>query len=382
MEREIFMTDYSTQAQEVADAMNAVYENKQTNKKNSISGDYSSDNESYPTVKAVKAEFGTKVTSFGSTTSDSNYPSEKLVKTELDKKIGTSNTSGLVKNDGTIDTNTYLTASSNLAASKVKDSNAHTHLSTSANATQAEINTAIDTAISNLSSINAIQIVSTLPTADATTMGKLYIISESNKINVYYVESTTTGGTTTYSWHKMDADILDDVTVDWTDIQNNPFSSASPSDYAGSTHSHGDITSDGKIGSTSGKPVITTTGGKLTTGAFGTSSGQFAEGNHTHSGYAVTVEKQGTAETGYAATYIVKQGGTALSPKINVVDTTYTADNSTLQLSSGQFSIKNGGVGSDQIASAVKSSWLSTSDVASEIGAFATALANAINPSS
>ena len=51
------------------------------------------------------------------------------------------------------------------------------------------------------------------------------------------------------------------------------------------THTHGDITNDGKIGSTSGKPVITTTGGKLSTGAFGTSSGQFAEGNHTHSGY-------------------------------------------------------------------------------------------------
>ena len=55
------MTDYSTEAQAVADAMNAVYENKQTNKKKSISGDYSSDNESYPTVKAVKAEYGTKV---------------------------------------------------------------------------------------------------------------------------------------------------------------------------------------------------------------------------------------------------------------------------------------------------------------------------------
>lgn len=54
----------------------------------------------------------TIVTSFSSTTSDSKVPSEKLVKTELDKKIATSNTSGLVKNDGTIDTNTYLTSAS------------------------------------------------------------------------------------------------------------------------------------------------------------------------------------------------------------------------------------------------------------------------------
>lgn len=32
----------------------------------------------------------------------------------------------------------------------------------------------------------------------------------------------------------------------------------------------------------------------------------------------VTVEKQSTAESGYIATYVIKQGGTALSPKINI----------------------------------------------------------------
>ena len=47
----------------------------------------------------------------------------------------------------------------------------------------------------------------------------------------------------------------------------------------------GNITTSGAIGSTSGKPIITTTSGVLTTGSFGTSSGTFAEGNHTHSGY-------------------------------------------------------------------------------------------------
>ena len=267
------MTDYSTEAQEVADALNAVYENKQTNKKNSISGDYSSDNESYPTVKAVKAAYGDKVTSWSSTVSDSNLPSEKLVKDSLDDKISKSSTSGLMKNDGTV-------------------------------------------------------------------------------------------------------------------MQS------------------------------------------------GTGASNFAVGNHTHSGYTVTVEKQSSAETGYAHTYVVKQGGSQVGAKINIpkdflvksgevktcttanvpvqgyvvgdkyldfvinskdggatdehlyvlvsdmISGEYTADNSTLQLISGQFSIKNGGVGSDQIASAVKNSWLSTSDVTSEISAFASALAEAINPSS
>jgi len=47
----------------------------------------------------------------------------------------------------------------------------------------------------------------------------------------------------------------------------------------------GNITTSGAIGSTSGKPIITTTSGVLTAGSFGTSSGTFAEGNHTHSGY-------------------------------------------------------------------------------------------------
>lgn len=50
--------DYSTEAAEVADAMIAVFENKQTNKKNDISGDFSTDNVSYPTVKATKTWVG------------------------------------------------------------------------------------------------------------------------------------------------------------------------------------------------------------------------------------------------------------------------------------------------------------------------------------
>ena len=128
-------------------------------------------------------------------------------------------------------------------------------------------------------------------------------------------------------------------------------------------------------------------------------------------GGAVTIAEQGTAETGYAKTYVISQGGTALSPKINipkdflvksgqvktvstannpvqgyvvgdkyidfvinakdgsatdehmyilvsdlVEDTTYTADNSTLQLSNGQFSVKNGGIGTTQLASGVNTS--------------------------
>jgi len=49
--------------------------------------------------------------------------------------------------------------------------------------------------------------------------------------------------------------------------------------YALSSHTHGNITNAGAIGSTSGLPVITTTSGVLTTGTFSTSAGTFCEGN-------------------------------------------------------------------------------------------------------
>lgn len=55
-----------------------------------------------------------------------------------------------------------------------------------------------------------------------------------------------------------------------------------PSTMTPSSHTHGNISNDGKVGSASGKPLITTTEGAVTAGAFGTSSGEFAEGNHTH----------------------------------------------------------------------------------------------------
>jgi hypothetical protein len=49
------------------------------------------------------------------------------------------------------------------------------------------------------------------------------------------------------------------------------------------SHVHGNISNAGAIGSTSGLPIKTGTSGVLEAGAFGTSAGQFAEGNHSHS---------------------------------------------------------------------------------------------------
>ena len=54
------------------------------------------------------------------------------------------------------------------------------------------------------------------------------------------------------------------------------------------SHSHGNITNSGLVGTTSGLPLKTGTGGIVEAGAFGTSAGQFAEGNHTHAASAIT----------------------------------------------------------------------------------------------
>ena len=45
------------------------------------------------------------------------------------------------------------------------------------------------------------------------------------------------------------------------------------------SHTHGNITNAGAIGALSGRPIITTTSGVLTTGTFGTTSGTFCQGD-------------------------------------------------------------------------------------------------------
>lgn len=45
------------------------------------------------------------------------------------------------------------------------------------------------------------------------------------------------------------------------------------------SHTHGNLTNSGAIGTTSGLPILTTTGGVLTTGTFGTVVGSFCQGN-------------------------------------------------------------------------------------------------------
>ena len=82
--------------------------------------------------------------------------------------------------------------------------------------------------------------------------------------------------------------------VPWTGV------TGKPNDYPPSSHTHGNITNDGKVGTDANKPLITGTGGAITAGAFGNQANTFCEGNdsrlsdartpvaHTHSKSDVT----------------------------------------------------------------------------------------------
>ena len=127
-------------------------------------------------------------------------------------------------------------------------------------ATQMAINTAIDNKIGVLTSFKAIEITNTKPTASASTMNKLYIVNENSKVNVYYTKQNGNS----YSLEKMDTDILDEYTVNWTDVQGKPSFGTGTNDFARGNHGHGSITTDGKLG-TANNFVVTDANKNITT---------------------------------------------------------------------------------------------------------------------
>lgn len=114
-------------------------------------------------------------------------------------------------------------------------------ISTSNFTNQDKANYYIDEAFAQVSSIKALEVVSTLPTASASTMGMLYIINENSKINFYYTEDKGAEASPRYVWKKMDTDILDELVVNWSDVQNKP------STFTPASHTHGNINNDGTI---------------------------------------------------------------------------------------------------------------------------------------
>lgn len=154
----------------------------------------------------------------------------------------------------------YAEANHTHAATGVTDSTAHANIGTSAGANQATINAAIDTKMGSLLGVELIEVVSTRPTASASTMNKLYMVPETTAgtEDVYEIFVTVKSGNN-YSWEKVDTARIDLSGYATITALNNGLSGK-----ANSTHAHGNITSAGAIGSTSGKLVVTGASGVLT----------------------------------------------------------------------------------------------------------------------
>ena len=226
--------------------------------------------------------------SFGSSTSTSATEFVACNDSRLSNaRTPTSHTHGNLTNDGkvgsasgkilTTGTNGVIQASDSISKSQISDfptsmtpsshnqatttiTNSETYSNLGSNLTnQKLINDAINTKIGSLLSIELVTVVTSLGTASASTMNKLYLVAESSsKTNdayeIYVTVRTGTSSNYSYAWEKVDTARID------------------LSGYSTTSHTHGNITKDGKVGTAANKPLITTTNGAVTTGSFGSSS--------------------------------------------------------------------------------------------------------------
>lgn len=209
-----------------------------------------------------KIETSSIATSFGSTPSDSKVASEKLVKNSLDGKAPTSHASssstyglGTTSNYGHVKTVNGLTQSSHSDG-------------TALSAYQGKL---LKDAIDAKPDSSDIPTKTSDLTNDGADGTNVFVANNDSRLSDARTPTSHTHG-----------NLTNDGKVG---SSSNYFVYTTTSGAITSKQKIGNITTSGAIGSTSGKPIITTTSGVLTTGSFGTSSGTFAEGNHTHSGY-------------------------------------------------------------------------------------------------
>lgn len=167
------------------------------------------------------------------------------LQTQINNKADSSTVSAL-------DTTVSGKADKTGGAAQITDANANNYTnigSLSSDATQQAINDAINTKIGTLMSIDWIQVVSTLPTASASTMGKLYLVaisgaSGTNVFEEYVTVKDTSTTPTSYSWEELGELSASSLSISWSNITDKP------SSYTPSSHTHGQVTNDGKITST------------------------------------------------------------------------------------------------------------------------------------
>lgn len=221
----------------------------------------------------------TIATSFGSTPSDSKVPSEKLTKNSLDAKADASSLATVATTgdyDDLTDKPTIPSASTTTPSADTSSGSYgsgtsyarsnHTHPKSSLYAEATHSHT--KSQITDFPSIPSKTSDLTNDGADGTNV---FVANNDSRLSDARTPTSHTHG-----------NLTNDGKVG---SSSNYFVYTTTSGAITSKQKIGNITTSGAIGSTSGKPIITTTSGVLTTGSFGSTSGTFAEGNHTHSGY-------------------------------------------------------------------------------------------------
>ena len=192
-----------------------------SNKVTSLS-DQSTDTQ-YPSAKCVFDELADKadsadlatVATTGSYDDLSDKPTIPTVVDTIEDSNSNAVTSNAVYDGLALKSNTGHTH----VASELLDSTAHSNLNTAANATQATINTAIDTAIGSILSMEMI-VVDTATgtgepttTASASTMNKLYLTKttsgKEDNYNEFITVKSGNPGSYTYAWEKIGSVSLD-----------------------------------------------------------------------------------------------------------------------------------------------------------------------------
>ena len=309
-----------------------------------------------------------KVTSWSSTVSDSNVPSEKLVKNTIDglsiptktsdltndsNYISTSSTSGLIKNDGTIDTTSYSTFS----GSYNDLSNKPTIPSASTTTPSADTSSGSYGSGTSYARSNHTHPKSSLY-AEATHSHTKSQITDFPSIPSKTSDLTNDGADGTNVFVANNDSRLSDARTPTSHAHGNLtndgkvgstanyFVYTTTSGAITSKQKIGNITTSGAIGSTSGLPIKTGTSGVLEAGSFGTTAGTFAEGNHTHSAYVnptkVTSWSSTPSDSNVASEKLIKDSLDDKQATLVSGTNLKTINNESL-LGSGNITIQGGG---------------------------------------
>lgn len=127
---------------------------------------------------------------------------------------------------GTADVTSSDLPSHTHAASSVTDANANNYTnigSLSSGATQQAINAAINTKIASLTNIDLVNLVTSLPTASASTMNQLYVVAKTGGSgqDTYNIYVTVKSGST-YKWEKIDDFDLQTLSIAWNSVTGKP----------------------------------------------------------------------------------------------------------------------------------------------------------------